>query len=148
MKTLGRHLLAEYHGCRGDVLNDVRGIEDLMNRAAKAAGASVVASVFHPFTPQGVSGVVVIEESHLSIHTWPEVGYAAVDFYTCGDCQPELAHEFLRTHLGASGWELLTVDRGLEGRASSLRVGKHRRSEQESVKAATFRAAPVVVSSP
>ena len=71
-------------------------IEELMNEAALAAGATVVASVFQPFEPQGVTGVVVIEESHLSIHTWPEHGYAAVDFFTCGECTPEDAKDLLR----------------------------------------------------
>src|SRR5690606_24893800 len=72
MHTRSRHLLVEYHGCNRALLDDLKGIEALMRVAAKAAGTTIVKSVFHPFAPQGVSGVVVIEESHLSIHTWPE----------------------------------------------------------------------------
>lgn len=125
MDTLGRHLLAEYHGCDLPVLDDEARIEALMRRAAETAGATVVACVFHRFAPQGVSGVVVIEESHLSIHTWPETGYAAVDFYTCGDCAPERAHELLRAGLEADRAELLTVDRGLPGRRS-IAIRDHR----------------------
>ncbi|MGB0678469.1 MAG: adenosylmethionine decarboxylase [Polyangiales bacterium] len=123
MDTYGQHLLAEFHHCRGSILNDLVQVEQLMNQAAKVAGATVVASVFHPFQPQGVSGVVVIEESHLSIHTWPETGYAAVDFYTCGDCVPRRAYEFLQRRFECKRAELLTVERGLQGAASSLRVG-------------------------
>ena len=92
------------------------------------AGSTIVASVFHPFTPQGVTGVVVLEESHLSIHTWPEHGYVAVDFYTCGDCEPELAHEFLSRELGAQYTEVMFVDRGMEGEDNSMAVRNHTRS--------------------
>lgn len=110
--TRGSHLLIEYHGCDAAILNDVPRIESLMLRAALAAGATVVTSTFHPFAPQGVSGVVVVKESHLSIHTWPEYGYAAVDIYTCGDCPMQLAHALLRDGLSATRAEQLTVHRG------------------------------------
>ncbi|NPV92224.1 MAG: S-adenosylmethionine decarboxylase proenzyme [Firmicutes bacterium] len=85
MSTLGRHILAEVYGCRFDVLNDIKKVEEIMVNAALEAGAEVREYVFHKFSPQGVSGVVVISESHLAIHTWPELGYAAVDVFTCGD---------------------------------------------------------------
>jgi S-adenosylmethionine decarboxylase proenzyme len=116
-------LLVEYTGCDYDVLNDLKRIESLMNQAARAADASIVASVFQPFVPQGVTGVVVIEESHLSIHTWPEHGYAAVDFFTCGDCLPERAHQVLAAGLRAQCSEVMQVDRGLglPGRMIHLR---------------------------
>ena len=118
MKAFGQHLLAEYRGCDCATLNDLERIETLLRRAAEVAGASIVASVFHPFTPQGVTGVVVVEESHLSIHTWPEHGYAAVDFYTCGDCAPERANDFLREELGAATCEVMKVERGIEAERS------------------------------
>lgn len=124
MDTYGRHLLAEYHGCDGALLDDEKAIEAAMRRAADAAGATVVAAVFHRFAPQGVSGVLVIEESHLSIHTWPETGYAAVDFYTCGDCVPRFGHDVLRGALAAARSEVLEVDRGLAG-PRSLAVAEH-----------------------
>jgi S-adenosylmethionine decarboxylase len=101
LNTRGQHLLAEYHGCNVEVLDDLKRIESLLNEAARAAQTKVVASVFRPFDPQGVSGVVVIEESHLSIHTWPEFGYASVDFYTCGSGTPEAAHRVLQKGLRA-----------------------------------------------
>ncbi|MFZ5634128.1 MAG: adenosylmethionine decarboxylase [Bacillota bacterium] len=85
MKPLGRHVLAEICGCPFDVLNDIKKVEKIMVNAALEAGAEVREFVFHKFSPQGVSGVVVISESHLAIHTWPELGYAAVDVFTCGD---------------------------------------------------------------
>lgn len=85
MKPLGRHVLAEICGCPFDLLNDIEKVEKIMVDAALEAGAEVREFVFHKFSPQGVSGVVVISESHLAIHTWPELGYAAVDVFTCGD---------------------------------------------------------------
>ncbi len=126
MNTRGRHLLVEYTGCTAQALNDLKRIEQLMNQAVRAAGATVVASVFQPFEPHGVSGVVVIEESHISIHTWPEHGYAAVDFYTCGQADPEIAHEFLAAGLGAAHAEVMYVDRGMGAEGRNLRLRSHR----------------------
>ena len=93
-----------------------------MRAAAEAAGATVVADVFHRYRPQGVTGVVVIEESHLSVHTWPEHGYAAVDFYTCGGCKPELAAEVLAKGVEAQRVNHLLVHRGLDSPLGSIRV--------------------------
>jgi S-adenosylmethionine decarboxylase len=123
LNTRGRHLLVEYTGCDYSVLDDLKRIEALMNEAARAARTTIVASVFQPFEPQGVTGVVVVEESHLSIHTWPEHGYAAVDFFTCGDSLPERAHEVLCLGLKAQYSEVMYVDRGLgvPGRGIQLR---------------------------
>jgi len=102
MKALGRHLIAEFYDCKPDVLNNVAQIEKHMNQAALEAGATIVNSTFHKFAPYGVSGVVVISESHLTIHTWPEYGYAAVDLFTCGDeVDPWKAFEYLKEELGA-----------------------------------------------
>jgi S-adenosylmethionine decarboxylase proenzyme len=107
-------------------LDDLKRIETLLNEAARAARTKVVGSVFRPFTPQGVSGVVVIEESHLSIHTWPEHGYASVDFFTCGQGVPERAHEVIRRGLGATGAELMMVDRGLDASGRGMQMRFHR----------------------
>ncbi|MGI6435184.1 MAG: adenosylmethionine decarboxylase [Syntrophomonadaceae bacterium] len=108
MQSLGRHVLAEVYGCQFEVLNDISQVEDIMINAALEAGAEVREVVFHKFSPQGVSGVVVISESHLAIHTWPELGYAAVDVFTCGesvnpwDACNYLAEKFGATHVTAS----------------------------------------------
>ncbi|MCP4674993.1 MAG: adenosylmethionine decarboxylase [Deltaproteobacteria bacterium] len=125
MKATGRHLLVEYRDCDRTVLNDLSKIEELMRKAAEAADAIIVGSVFHPFLPQGVSGVVVIEESHLSIHTWPEYGYAAVDFFTCGKCHPDQAHDVLMEGLGAANSEKMLVMRGQLEEPSSMQVTRH-----------------------
>lgn len=125
MDTRSRHLLIEYHGCNRALLDDVAGIEALMKLAAEAAGVTIVATALRPFTPQGVSGVVIIEESHLSIHTWPEHGYASVDIYTCGDGQPERAHETLYAGLEATRAEVLVVERGLHPARPAMRIRTH-----------------------
>ena len=96
-----------------------------MRNAAKAAGTTIVTSVFHPFFPQGISGVVVIEESHLSIHTWPEYGYAAVDFFTCGDGLPERAHEVLKSGLRAKTSEVMFVNRGAISESPAMELVSH-----------------------
>lgn len=125
MKPTGLHLLAEYHGCDPGLLDDVEAVSALMSRAAEAAGATVVASTFHRFSPQGVTGVAVLEESHLSIHTWPEHGYAAVDFFTCGECTPGRAHELLSEELGAERAEVMEVRRGGYPPGQSMEVVHH-----------------------
>jgi S-adenosylmethionine decarboxylase proenzyme len=80
---LGIHYIIELYGCKQAILDDLQKIEDTLNYSADLAGATIISSKFHKFSPQGVSGVIVIAESHLSIHTWPELGYAALDLYTC-----------------------------------------------------------------
>ena len=117
MNSLGRHLLAEFYNCESGVLNDPEHIERLMNEAARLSGATVVQSVFHVFSPHGVSGVVVVEESHLAVHTWPEYGYAAVDYFSCGDVDCDAAVRYLADHLLPSRVETKEVPRGvIEGR--------------------------------
>ena len=85
----------------------------------------IVNSVFHVFAPQGVTGVVVVEESHFSIHTWPEHGYVAVDVYTCGDCHPQRAREVLRAGLAASSTESMLIERGLGLPAGDIKIAAH-----------------------
>ncbi len=85
MKALGTHIIVELSDCNAQILSDVEEVTKILVTAAKEANAEVLQTAFHRFMPQGVSGVVVIAESHLSIHTWPEYGYAAMDIYTCGD---------------------------------------------------------------
>ncbi len=121
METLGRHILAEVYDCEEDILNSVIGVEEIMVSAAQEAGASVREVAFHKFAPQGVSGVVVIAESHLTIHTWPELGYAAVDVFTCGDeVDPWVACEFIFEKLGAGRVTASEMKRGYLGAESVL----------------------------
>jgi S-adenosylmethionine decarboxylase proenzyme len=114
LNALGRHLLIELQDCNKEVLNDPGYIRDAMVGAAIDCGAVVLGESFHHFSPQGVSGVVVIAESHLSIHTWPECGFAAVDVFTCGtSVQPEKAAEVLIAKLGSRNHSFIEIPRGV-----------------------------------
>ena len=107
------HVLADLWGVAPDVLRDPDRIESLMREAAVAARARVVAAHFHRFGGEGgVTGVLLLAESHLSIHTWPEVGLAAVDAFMCGEARAEVAVEWLRTALGGELRSHTVVRRG------------------------------------
>ncbi len=114
-QPLGVQLLAEMWDCNPDKLNDVKGIEEMMIAAAKKSEAQILKVVFHPFEPHGVSGVVVIAQSHLTIHTWPELDYAAVDIFTCGDdVDPWTALESIAQYLDAEDAHVIEISRGLK----------------------------------
>lgn len=114
MKNLGRHILAEVYDCDPNILNDRELIEEILVKAALEAGAEVREVAFHKFSPQGVSGVVVISESHLAIHTWPELGYAAVDVFTCGNrVNPWDACNYISDGLRSKHMDATEVKRGL-----------------------------------
>ena len=114
MNALGHHILAEFYDCDPEILNSASQIEFLMKKAALGSGATIINSVFHTFNPHGVSGVVVIAESHLAIHTWPEYGYAAIDVFTCGDVvDPASAIALLKASLSAGSVTTQQVHRGI-----------------------------------
>lgn len=114
MKSLGRHILAEIYDCDPNILNDREMIEEILVKAALEAGAEVREVAFHKFSPHGVSGVVVISESHLAIHTWPELGYAAVDVFTCGErVNPWDACNYISEKFNAGHMTATEVKRGI-----------------------------------
>lgn len=113
MRSLGHQIVAEFYHCDGNVLSDVEQITDAMLEAARLTGCTVVTQTFHHFSPYGVSGAVIVAESHLAIHTWPEYGYAAVDIFTCGDTvSPELGLRHLKEALGAQQVSTMEMQRG------------------------------------
>ena len=114
MKSLGYHLILELEGCSSAALDDRETVSRVMTEAVEASGATLIQPFFHQFSPQGVSGVVIISESHFSIHTWPEYGYAAVDIFTCGDqIDMEVAVERLRRGFGAEAVQKMLLTRGM-----------------------------------
>ena len=125
MNALGTHLLLELRQCDKDLLDDMNHIKEVMLGAAVEAGATIVGQSFHKFDPRGVTGIIAIAESHLCIHTWPEYGYAAADFYTCGDCKPIEAHRHLMQQLGAEGAEIMTLARGRRGPGPLIQLMSH-----------------------
>jgi S-adenosylmethionine decarboxylase proenzyme len=114
LKALGKHLLLELNGCDHKLLNDISFIKETMLAAAKESGATVLGESFHQFSPQGVSGVIIIAESHLTVHTWPEHGYAGADIFTCGTrVKPEKAAEVIIAKLKPSTHSIILMERGI-----------------------------------
>jgi S-adenosylmethionine decarboxylase len=111
---LGKHVIAELYGCNSGFLDDESYLETALIRAAKVSGATVLDSMFRRFHPQGVTGVVLLAESHISIHTWPEKGYAAVDVFTCGAADPMVAVDEVVNLLDAKYIPKRSIDRGHE----------------------------------
>lgn len=114
-QPLGLQLLAEIWECDENKLNDIKYIQEMMISAARKADAEIREVAFHRFEPQGVSGVVVISESHLTIHTWPELAYAAVDIFTCGEhVDPWVALESITQDLNAEDANVMEISRGMK----------------------------------
>ena len=114
MQALGIQVLMECYDCDRSLLDDPESVRVAMRAAAGKGKATIVGEAFHQFSPQGVSGVLVIAESHLSVHTWPEHGYAAVDIFSCGDRVDVWAiKEHLERALSASRISLTEIRRGI-----------------------------------
>ena len=113
-EAVGRHCIAElYDGCP-EKLNSESFIRAVLTEAAKRAGATLLSLTSHKFTPQGVTALALLSESHLSIHTWPELGYAAVDAFTCGaHTDPEIACLYLKDALVAKRSTLKMLKRAI-----------------------------------
>ncbi len=114
MKALGRQILVEFYDCDADVINDVTMVEDILLTATRAAKASIISHNFHKFSPHGISGTVVIAESHVAIHTWPEYNYAAVDIFTCGETiDPWVIQEYIKMHFFSKNVSSMEMKRGM-----------------------------------
>ncbi|MCM8536191.1 MAG: adenosylmethionine decarboxylase [Lentisphaeraceae bacterium] len=114
MHHLGTHILIELYDCDRELLNDPERIEACMKEAAVESGATIVSSHSNLFNPHGVSGVVIIAESHITIHTWPEHGYAAVDVFTCGETvSPWIVKDVMEKKLSSKRCSAMEVRRGL-----------------------------------
>lgn len=109
----GQHLLADLYGVTGTILTQVAAIENLLRRSALAAGATIVHAHFHSFGPgKGVTGVVLLAESHISIHTWPEYDFVAVDIFMCGSAAPQRALHVIQTALQPTSSDIKNIARG------------------------------------
>lgn len=119
-ESLGSHILIEFFGCNGQTLEQERTVGQAMMEAAEASEATIVTSSFHEFKPYGVSGAVIIQESHYTIHTWPEHGYAAVDLFYCGGTiHIDRAIDVLKDRFKAERMKFLVVRRGLQTEVES-----------------------------
>ena len=114
MQALGRQILVEFYDCDRDVLNSEQRIREILLEGVRLSRATIVSDTFHTFSPHGVSGVVVIAESHVTIHTWPEHGYAAVDIFTCGETiDPWVIQKYLERNFLAANVSSMELKRGL-----------------------------------
>jgi len=114
-ETIGHHYIVEASGCDPKIIGSIEKVQQILVTAAEIAGAQVWSISFNRFPPQGVSGVVVISESHISTHTWPEFGYVALDIYTCGkSVDPEKAVVFAVEAFGSSTSHITEITRGLD----------------------------------
>ena len=112
---IGHHYIAEASGCDPDIIGSVEKVQQILVKAAEIAGAHVWAVSFSRFPPHGVSGVVVISESHISTHTWPEYCYGALDIYTCGNSgDPEKAIAYAVKAFGATSSHITEITRGID----------------------------------
>lgn len=113
---VGLHCILELYKCPSDLLDDMALVQDAMRKAAHHAGSTLLNEVCHRFEPQGVTALALLAESHISIHTWPELGYAAVDVFTCGDtADPEQACLYLVQALQAADHQLSILQRNSPG---------------------------------
>lgn len=109
----GVHYLLDLFGCSSPILDDEAALIALAVEAAEKAGATVLAEHHHRFDPHGVSAICILAESHLSIHTWPEIGTATIDVYTCGDtADPGIACDVIEARLEPAYSERSRIDRG------------------------------------
>jgi S-adenosylmethionine decarboxylase len=130
MSAAGRHVIAEIEGCEPLLLSDPAGLQRILEEAAWMAGATVLGGRFHRFDPVGASGVVLLAESHVSIHTWPEWRYAAVDVFGCGRrMDPLAAVRRIAASLRASDLRWLEVVRGTNTTARTPRW-QHQRAQK------------------
>lgn len=112
MTYLGKQIILELYGCPAHNLSNVGKVERIMKDAALAMEATIVQSNFHHFSPLGISGVVVIMESHLTIHTWPEYNYIAIDIFTCGAIKIDKGIALLKERFLANSSEMQLIERG------------------------------------
>ena len=110
-QQMGKHYLLNLYGCSFVLLDDERCLIDLLENAAVASGATVIQTISKKFEPQGVTVICLLSESHISIHTWPEEGKAAVDVYTCGDCNPKIGCDIIIQQLYATNHTLSYIER-------------------------------------
>jgi S-adenosylmethionine decarboxylase len=114
-KSIGHHYIVEASGCDPKIISSVEKVQQILVKAAEISGAHIWAVSVSKFPPKGVSGVIVISESHISAHTWPEYGYGALDFYTCGDSvDPEKGIFYAVEAFGASTSHITEITRGIE----------------------------------
>lgn len=123
-EALGKQMVIEMYDCQAEKFDDMEWVRNALIEAARRAHATIIDVVFHKFNPIGISGVVVISESHLAIHTWPEHGYAAIDIFTCGDVlDGDAAVSYIARQFRSKRYTVATHSRGLHVLPRPIRIG-------------------------
>lgn len=118
MSTIGSHFILEMYDCPAEVIDDLATVREAVRQAAIEARSTLLQLSAHRFQPQGVTALGLLAESHLSVHTWPELGYAAADVFTCGEqAEPRSACEYLARALRAGRHEIREIPRGMQAPA-------------------------------
>lgn len=113
MTTLGRHLILEMWGCCNETINNVDAIKEILTKTTEVIKATLVDVICHRFSPYGVTGVAILAESHISVHTWPEYGYAAADIFICGNTvSPQNAASYMAQAFHAKEISTVKLKRG------------------------------------
>ena len=115
MNTIGYHYVIEASGCNPEIIENPKMLKEIILEAAKIGEMEVRSTYFYKFSPRGVSGMVVVSGSHISIHTWPEKSYAAIDVYTCDiDSKPEKSLQYILERIKAEYAHITEIERGIE----------------------------------
>jgi S-adenosylmethionine decarboxylase len=122
MKVIGKHLTVDMYGCSFDVLDDLDFVKNAMLTAVEEAKMTLLEFSYHKFEPQGLTALALLAESHMSIHTYPELGYAAIDVFTCGDqSRPDKAVAVLKRFLKPEKTKTTNIKRGDFGSESDMK---------------------------
>lgn len=120
LDALGCNIFADMYGCDASVLDDVEYLRTMMKEAAKRGNMTVVRTIFHRYEPQGITGIVVVKESHIAIHTWPEHAFASVDIFLCGNnSRPYEVLKYIESKLRPARVYTNSIERGLSVRSSA-----------------------------
>ncbi len=111
MAHLGIHLIADFFECDSSVINSIESVEKILTESVIISGATIVQPFFHRFSPQGISGIIVVAESHFSIHTWPEHSASAVDIFSCGEFDYIAALKFIKEKIKSTSNSIVQIVR-------------------------------------
>lgn len=117
--SLGKHLIIECHGCDSELLKNGLRLEDILKNSALKANATVLHSYFHKFDQgEGVTGIIALAESHISVHTWPEHAYMAIDIFMCGECDPKISSDYIFENIDMQEMQTTEINRGMDYNSS------------------------------
>lgn len=125
MAHLGIHLIADFFQCDNSVINSLESVKNIMIESVKISGAEIVEPFFHRFSPHGISGIIVVAESHFAIHTWPEHSAAAVDIFSCGEFDYMAALYYIKNELKSGTSSFIKINRGLPENAKVNSTATH-----------------------